>query len=193
MAPDLAGKWICPMHPDVVKDAPGACDICGMPLVRAEDLGYAAAAPDESQKPLVVPVTAALVTGKRAVVYVEVPGTDRPTYDGREVALGPRAGDYYVVEEGLREGERVVTNGSFKIDSALQILAKPSMMAPEGGGGMVGHQHGESPAVPDESPPRAAVPHGVGDVAVPHGAMPHESQPRAAVPHVPHGGHSSHE
>ena len=38
--PDLAGKWICPMHPEVVKDGPGKCDICGMPLVRAESLGY---------------------------------------------------------------------------------------------------------------------------------------------------------
>jgi Cu(I)/Ag(I) efflux system membrane fusion protein len=56
--------------------------------------------------------------------------------------LGPRAGDFYVVEEGLEEGQRVVTNGNFKIDSALQILAKPSMMNPEGGGPVPGHQHG---------------------------------------------------
>ena len=38
--PDLAGKWISPMHPEIVKDQPGVCDICGMPLVRAESLGY---------------------------------------------------------------------------------------------------------------------------------------------------------
>jgi len=31
--------------------------------------------------------------------------------------------------EGLAEGEIVVTNGNFKIDSALQIQAKPSMMS----------------------------------------------------------------
>jgi Cu(I)/Ag(I) efflux system membrane fusion protein len=36
----------------------------------------------------------------------------------------------------------VVTKGNFKIDSALQIEAKPSMMTPEGGGGSGGHQHG---------------------------------------------------
>ena len=35
----LAGKWVCPMHPDIVKDTAGTCDICGMPLVRAEELG----------------------------------------------------------------------------------------------------------------------------------------------------------
>jgi Cu(I)/Ag(I) efflux system membrane fusion protein len=82
--------------------------------------------------PLVIPASAALVTGKRAVVYVEVEGMDRPTFEGREVVLGARAGDYYVVVSGLAAGERVVTEGSFKIDSALQIRAKPSMMNPEG-------------------------------------------------------------
>ncbi|MFO7721943.1 MAG: efflux RND transporter periplasmic adaptor subunit, partial [Bacteroidales bacterium] len=29
-APDLAGKWISPMHPEIVKAGPGACDVCGM-------------------------------------------------------------------------------------------------------------------------------------------------------------------
>jgi Cu(I)/Ag(I) efflux system membrane fusion protein len=35
----------------------------------------------------------------------------------------------------------VVSNGAFKIDSELQIQAKPSMMSPEGGGPTPGHQH----------------------------------------------------
>jgi len=35
-----------------------------------------------------------------------------------------------VVYQGLKEGERVVTKGNFKIDSAMQILAKSSMMSP---------------------------------------------------------------
>jgi Cu(I)/Ag(I) efflux system membrane fusion protein len=62
------------------------------------------------------------------VVYVQLPGRDEPTFSGREVILGPRAGHYYLVASGLVAGERVVTNGNFKIDSALQIEAKPSMM-----------------------------------------------------------------
>jgi hypothetical protein len=37
----------------------------------------------------------------------------------------------------------VVVNGNFKIDSAVQILAKPSMMEHAGGAAMSGHQqHG---------------------------------------------------
>ena len=133
MAPGLAGKWISPMHPEIVKDGPGECDICGMALVKAEDLGYVSALATDADMPLIIPVTAALVTGRRAVVYVVVPGQDSPTYEGREIVLGPRAGDYYIVKSGLYEGEEVVTNGNFKIDSALQIMARPSMMAPGGG------------------------------------------------------------
>ena len=34
------------------------------------------------------------------------------------------------MNEGLKEGERVVVNGAFKIDSAVQIRARPSMMNP---------------------------------------------------------------
>jgi Cu(I)/Ag(I) efflux system membrane fusion protein len=57
------------------------------------------------------------------------------------VKLGPRAGEHYVVLEGLEEGERVVIRGTFKIDSAMQILARPSMMSPEGGVAPPGHHH----------------------------------------------------
>jgi len=140
MDADLAGKWICPMHPEIIKEIPGDCDICQMPLVQTEDLGYVSDDPALSEKPLVIPVSAALVTGTRAIVYVQLPDTEKPTYEGREIALGPRAGDYYLVRNGLSEGELVVVKGNFKIDSSLQIMAKPSMMTPEGsgGGGMAG-------------------------------------------------------
>jgi Cu(I)/Ag(I) efflux system membrane fusion protein len=129
MATDLVGKWICPMHGQIVKDAAGACDICGMDLVAAESLGLTKEM--DSMPPLVVPASAALITGRaldKAVVYVQVEGADKPTFVGKEVTLGPRAGGYYIVRSGLMEGERVVTNGNFKIDSEMQIRAKPSMM-----------------------------------------------------------------
>ena len=137
----LAGKWISPMHPEIVKDQPGDCDICGMPLVRAESLGYVTAEPTDAAKPLIVPTSAVLLTGTRAIVYVQIPDADKPTYEGREIVIGPRAGDFYLVKSGLNEGDLVVTNGNFKLDSALQISAKPSMMTPQGGGGG-GHNHG---------------------------------------------------
>jgi len=32
VAPEKASSWTCPMHPEVVRDAPGDCPICGMAL-----------------------------------------------------------------------------------------------------------------------------------------------------------------
>jgi Cu(I)/Ag(I) efflux system membrane fusion protein len=139
-APEFSGKWISPMHPEIIKDGPGSCDVCGMDLVPAEDLGYVEN--KTGSAPLVIPSSAVLRTGKRAVVYVEKSNTNRSAFEGREIVLGPRAGDYFIVNAGLDAGERVVTNGAFKIDSALQIQAKPSMMNPEGGGSVPGHNHG---------------------------------------------------
>ena len=127
---DLSGKWISPMHPEIVKDGPGDCDVCGMPLVSAEALGYVGE--EKGNAPLVIPVSAALKTGKRAVVYLALPGKEKPVYEGREVILGPRLGNFYIVESGLLEGDRVVTRAAFKLDAELQIQAKPSMMS-EGG------------------------------------------------------------
>ncbi len=137
MDPELAGKWISPMHPEIVRDAPGVCDICSMDLVRAEELGYMSLDEADGEMPLLVPAAALLLTGKRAVVYVAVAGKEG-IFEGREVVLGPRAGDYYLVREGLREGDEVVVNGAFKIDSALQIRAQPSMMNPQGAGSASG-------------------------------------------------------
>jgi Cu(I)/Ag(I) efflux system membrane fusion protein len=123
---DLEEAWVCPMHPDVVKARPGRCDVCGMALEAASSLGLVSAASGE--RPLLIPASAPLLTGKRAVVYVEVLGRDRPTYEGRAVVLGPRVGDAYVVLEGVSEGELVVVEGAFKLDAAMQVKAKPSLM-----------------------------------------------------------------
>ena len=82
-----------------------------------------------SLAPIVIPAAAPLITGERAVVYVAVPGLKR-TYEGREIRLGPRTDQYYIVYNGLAVGEQVVMNGAFKIDSAVQIQVRPSMMNP---------------------------------------------------------------
>ncbi len=118
----------------------------------------------KSEPPLLVSAEAPLITGKRAVVYVEVPGKEG-VYEGREVVLGPRAGEWYVVEKGLKEGEMVVTRGAFKLDSSLQILAKPSMMGEGGSASATGHVHTSPGALTethsghggaDQAPSRAA-------------------------------------
>lgn len=154
---ELAGRWISPMHPEVVKDGPGICDICGMDLVPAEQLGYVTDL-SSVEAPLVIPASAPLITGRRAVVYVRVPDQERPTFEGREIVLGPRTGDWYIVLDGLAEGEEVVTHGAFKVDSAMQIAAKPSMMDPTGGSGAAGHQHGAAPPAGGGAPRQQPVP-----------------------------------
>src|SRR5690606_28358023 len=83
----------------------------------------------EAERPLVVPRTAPLFTGRRSIVYVEVPATERPTYEARVVRLGARAGEWYPVLMGLAEGERVVTRGAFVLDADLQIRGGASMMS----------------------------------------------------------------
>jgi len=92
---------------------------------------------------LMVPVTAVLWTGPRSLVYVRDPEADVPTFRVREVDLGPRAGDFYVIEDGLEEGEDVVFNGVFRIDSEFQLADRFSMMNREPGTGAVPvHDHG---------------------------------------------------
>ncbi len=157
---ELAGRWVGPMHPTVVKDGPGQCDICGMDLVPAESLGVVGD-PSSLEEPLVIPRSAVLFTGTRSVVYVEVQDAERPTFEARNVVLGPRAGEFFIVREGVGRGERVVVNGAFRIDSAMQIAAKPSMMTPAGGSGgdpHAGHGGATAGGATTEMPERVRVP-----------------------------------
>ena len=89
------------MHPEVVEDLFGFCPVCQMPLETAKSLGYVSA-PGRGDLPLVIPDTAPLRTGKRAVVYVESKNADTISYRGRVVRLGPHADGYYIIESGPR-------------------------------------------------------------------------------------------
>ncbi|MCB9598558.1 MAG: efflux RND transporter periplasmic adaptor subunit [Sandaracinaceae bacterium] len=82
----------------------------------------------DAAQPLVVPATAPLFTGRRSVVYVQVPDATRPTYEARVVRLGPRVGDVFPVVAGLNERDVVVTEGAFALDADLQIRGGDSMM-----------------------------------------------------------------
>ena len=98
-------------------------------FVRALSSSTQSPADSGKEAPLLIPVSAPLITGKRALVYVQAenqPGT----YVGREIVLGTRQGAFYQVKSGLQEGELLVTRGNFKIDSAIQLQARPSMMNP---------------------------------------------------------------
>jgi Cu(I)/Ag(I) efflux system membrane fusion protein len=78
---------------------------------------------------LAVQRTAVLWTGKRSVVYIKAQDREAPAFEMREVTLGPRLGDMYLIESGLSEGEQVVTNGVFAVDGAAQLSGNYSMMS----------------------------------------------------------------
>jgi len=130
--PELVGKWISPMHPEIIKDGPGKCDICGMDLVPAESLGFVSEE-EPHLDPLLIPRSSVLQTGDRALVYVRLPEKSEPVFEGRQVVLGPAVGREFIVRQGLAEGELVVSRGAFKLDSELQIKGRPSMMNAEAG------------------------------------------------------------
>jgi Cu(I)/Ag(I) efflux system membrane fusion protein len=105
-----------------------------------------------TSKEIVVPKSAVMWTGERSIVYVmEVVG-NKVNFILREVVLGPSLGEAYVIKSGLQNGDEIVVNGTFTVDAASQLAGKPSMMNPQGGSAMTGHDHG-SMISPSSSPP----------------------------------------
>jgi Cu(I)/Ag(I) efflux system membrane fusion protein len=98
--------------------------------------------PKNSGEQLSIPQSAVLWTGTRSIVYVKIPGTEIPSFKMREITLGPAMKDSYIVLDGLKEGDEIVTNGTFSVDAAAQLAGKPSMMNAEGSSGSVGSMPG---------------------------------------------------
>lgn len=93
----------------------------------------------EVEDVLTIPLSAALITGTRALVYVRT-DAEAGAFEARTIELGRRLGERYEVLGGIAEGDLVVSRGAFRIDSELQLRGSPSMMSPAGGGS-VGHAH----------------------------------------------------
>lgn len=147
----LGGQFTCSMHPQVLQAKSGACPHCGMDLT---------VIPGGKTKPtaaelsvLAVPVSAVLDSGTRKLVYVE---HSRGEFMPVEVTLGPRAGDYYSVRAGLKEGERVAVRGNFLLDSQFQIQGLPSLFYAKGQAPAADHQHetgtGSTPPIVEPKP-----------------------------------------
>jgi Cu(I)/Ag(I) efflux system membrane fusion protein len=88
---------------------------------------------------LTIPSSAVMWTGERSVVYLKT-NPDEPIFEMREILLGNKIGDNYVVVEGLNSGDEVVTNGTFTVDAAAQLRGKKSMMNKGGGKTATGHE-----------------------------------------------------
>jgi RND family efflux transporter MFP subunit len=91
---------------------------------------------------LVIPEEAVLDSGAEQVVFVAHEGG---YFEPRKVQLGTRVDHQYIVLNGLKAGERIVTSGNFLIDSESQL--KSAM------GAMAGMDHGGGPR-PETQDPR---------------------------------------
>jgi hypothetical protein len=140
-----AEGYTCAMHVDQLQVEPGICRICGcgMQLTKWR-----------VERVPSVPETAVIDTGTRRVVYVQsAPGV----FDARAVVLGPRAGAWYPLLQGLSKGDLIVSRGSFLIDAETRLNPKAAegatsatLASPAPGTGSsgasspgTGHVHGE--------------------------------------------------
>lgn len=159
----IEGKYLCPMHPEVVRDLAGRCPICDMPLERVPDVlaprdGHEHCA-REPGKVLAVRATAVLDTGRRRLVYRQ---TAAGNYEPVEVRLGSRAEGkedagrptaFFPVLAGLQADDRVVIRGGFLLDSQRQIEGLPSLLYPQGQTPAALHaEHGSAPKQPAPGP-----------------------------------------
>jgi RND family efflux transporter MFP subunit len=104
---------------------------------------------------LTIPAAGVLRSGTRQVAFVDRSGG---YIEPREIELGPRVGDEFIVLKGLRAGEQIVTSANFLIDSESQLQASlGSFVPPPPGAGAAAAMN--APAVSVElttvpSPPR---------------------------------------
>ncbi len=144
-------EYFCPMDPGVVSVWPAICPICNMDLIsrlksesqilpsgviarmqfspyrvslagvrtvevnkREPELPNMVAANQD----LLVPTTAVVHWGSESIVYVEsMPGM----FDGIPIQLGRREGDSYIVQAGLKAGQRVVAVGTLLVDAESRL------------------------------------------------------------------------
>jgi RND family efflux transporter MFP subunit len=76
---------------------------------------------------LVIPATGVLQSGTREIAFVE---RSDGYFEPREVQLGSRVGEDFIVLKGLKLGERIVTSANFLIDSESQLQAALGSFVP---------------------------------------------------------------
>jgi len=103
----FATGYFCPIYPDHLFDKPQHCPVDKFPtkLVR---IG----------KVLALPESAVINTGTRHIAYREsAPGV----FDMVAVQVGPRAGEFYPLLDGLEAGDEVAMAGAFLVDAENRL------------------------------------------------------------------------
>jgi RND family efflux transporter MFP subunit len=76
---------------------------------------------------LAIPAAGVFQSGTRQIAFVDHGGG---SFEPRDIELGARAGDDFIVLRGLDTGERIVTSANFLIDSESQLQAALGSFAP---------------------------------------------------------------
>jgi hypothetical protein len=136
----------CPMHPQIIKNAPGLCPICAMDLVRIESdpsEGRAEKYPIvqvsvdmiktlkirtekvslRDSSGVLIPAKALVRTENRRRVVVAL-GEGR--FQPRPVEVGEESRDSIYITNGLEDGDEVVVSGQFLLDSESGLRAAAS-------------------------------------------------------------------
>jgi RND family efflux transporter MFP subunit len=97
---------------------------------------------------LVVPASAVFQSGTRQLVFLN---HGNGSLEPKEIAIGPRVGDDFVVLNGLKAHESIVTSAGFLIDSESQLQAAAGSFAPPppGAGGSAPTSNTPSAAQPN--------------------------------------------
>ena len=78
-------------------------------------------------KALTMPASAVFHSGTRTLVFLN---KGEGNLEPREIELGPRVGDDYVVVKGVKQGDSIVTSANFLIDSESQLQAAAGAYVP---------------------------------------------------------------
>jgi membrane fusion protein, copper/silver efflux system len=124
---------------------------------------------------LCVPERAVIDTGSKKVVYVErEPGI----FEGVEVELGPRQGEYYPVIKGLSVGDKIAAAGGFLIDAETRLNPAAAATYYGASGGPHSNGHTTTPSAPSQRPQDQSP----ADQGNPDSGKPKvEPEPRAAI------------
>ena len=74
---------------------------------------------------LAIPASGVFQSGTRQIAFVDRGGG---YFEPRDIEVGARAGDDFVVLKGLKAGERIATSANFLIDSESQLAGRAGVV-----------------------------------------------------------------